>query len=418
MLLQRLRFLAGTLVLAMLMGLGLGVTGVLVSSAKAYGASTSLTVLSGDVLVRHGVGDFVAARDGEVLGEGDSIRTSTDARAVLTYFEGSTVTIEPSSELTIDNASTLADGSTIVVMTQSLGRTWHVVTKLVTGFSKYEVKTPASTASVRGTEFQVDADATATTVTTTEGTVIAHVDDPSNPGNTVDVPVTAGTAQTQPRNAAPAPAHKAADPDRKVTVTVNATNSIVVDPAGRSNGVTKDGKLVVQTPGAQVKRDGNTIVITMPNLPDGRLAAHVEKQSPEDDNDVQVDAKVQDTGGAVELQDAARSDGLEKTTGFELKRSNGKTEGRALDDAEKQALPEGRVTTSSETIVNGPNGTRRVVPATPTQRPAVVPTRKPENTKTPAKTPTPAPHTQGDASPAAPVRLTLAPQRTPAPSRG
>ena len=415
MLLQRIRFLAGTVVLAMLMGLALGVTGVLVSSAKAYGASTSLTVLSGDVSVRHGAGDFVAARDGEVLGEGDSVRTSTDARAVLTYFEGSTVTIEPSSELTIDNASTLADGSTVVVMTQSLGRTWHVVTKLVTGFSKYEVKTPASTASVRGTQFQVDTDATATTVTTTEGTVMAQVIDPSAPGNTVDVPVTAGTAQTQSRNAAPAPAHKAAEPERRVTVTVNATNSIIVDPAGRSNGVTKEGKLVVQTPGAQVKREGNTIVITLPNLPDGRLAAHVQKQSLEDDDDVQVTAKLEEKGDAVDLKDAARSDGLEKTTGFELKRSNGKTQGRALDDDEKQALPEGRVTTPRETIVNGPNGTRRVVPATPTQRPAVTPTRRPANTKAPAKTP--APRSEGATTPALPIRVTLMPVRTSAPSR-
>ncbi|MDQ2951921.1 MAG: FecR domain-containing protein [Chloroflexota bacterium] len=413
MLLQRVRFLAGTVVLAMLMGLGLGVTGVFVSSAKAYSASTSLTVLSGDVSVRHGVGDFVAARDGDVLSEGDTIRTSPDARAVLTYFEGSTVTIEPSSLLTIDNASTLADGSTVVVMTQSLGRTWHVVTKLVTGFSKYEVKTPASTASVRGTQFQVDADATATTVTTTEGTVLAHVDDPS--GGSVDVPVTAGTAQTQMRHAAPAPAHKAAEPERKVTVTVNATNSIVVDPAGRSNGVTKDGKVVVQTPGAQVRREGNTIVITLPNLPDGRLAAHVEKQSPEDDDDVQVGAKVEDKGDQVDLKDSARSDGIEKTTGFELKRTNGKTETRTLDEREKQALPEVRVTAPKETVVNGPNGTRRVVPVTPTQRPAVVPTRKPANTKAPAKTPAPSTRGEGNTTPALPVGVTLTPTRTPSP---
>jgi hypothetical protein len=121
------------------------------------------------------------------------------------------VTIDPGTELRIDNAWTNADGGTVVVMTQALGRTWHVVTKLMVGSSKYEVKTPASTASVRGTQFQVDADANATRVATSEGTVVAKVQDPAAPGRWVDVAVTAGTTQTQVKNASPAPARRAAE---------------------------------------------------------------------------------------------------------------------------------------------------------------------------------------------------------------
>ncbi|MDO8506856.1 MAG: FecR domain-containing protein, partial [Candidatus Limnocylindria bacterium] len=160
---RRLRFIVGTVALALVLAIALGVTGV-VSNAKAFGAATTLTIISGDVNVRHGaVGAFALATDGEILNEGDGVRTGTDGRAVLTHFEGSTVTIEPATELTIENSSTLADGGTVVVMTQSVGRTWHVVTRLITGSSKYEVRTPASTASVRGTAFTVDTDGDTTT---------------------------------------------------------------------------------------------------------------------------------------------------------------------------------------------------------------------------------------------------------------
>ncbi|HUQ42126.1 MAG TPA: FecR family protein, partial [Candidatus Limnocylindrales bacterium] len=262
--------MSSTLAFGLVLMLALSFSGV-VSTARAYSASTALTILSGDVMVSHRGGEYFAAMDGQILSEGDSVKTAADSRAVLTYFEGSTVTIEPSTELTINSAATLADGGTVVVMTQAAGRTWHVVTKLIGGTSKYEVKTPASTASVRGTEFEVNSDATSTTVSTTEGTVMAQVDDPSSPGALVEVPVAAGTTQTQARHAAPSAARAMPEPARKVTVTVESTNTLVVDPLGRTNGVTPEGKHVVQTPGAQVKRVDGKSVITLPNLPDGTL---------------------------------------------------------------------------------------------------------------------------------------------------
>src|SRR5688572_5736513 len=190
----RLRTVAGVSVLAFVAFMTLAASGTL--GGRALGATTMVTVISGDVLVQHGAtASFVTATDGEVLAAGDTIRTADGARAVLTYLEGSTVTIEPNSELTIEIASANSDGSTVVVMQQSVGRTWHVVTKLITGNSKYDVKTPASTASVRGTAFQVDSDGERTVVTTTEGTVVDRVPDPDRPGQTVDVPVPAGKTQ-------------------------------------------------------------------------------------------------------------------------------------------------------------------------------------------------------------------------------
>ena len=425
---KKLRFFVGTMMLALVFAVAQGTSGAF-SNAKDFGASTSLTILSGDVSVRHGGGAFVAAVDGETLNAGDAVRTAADARAILTYFEGSTVTIEPASEMSIDNAETLADGGTVVVMTQTLGRTWHVVTKLITGSSKYEVKTPASTASVRGTEFQVDADANVTTVTTTEGTVMQHVDDPSTAGAAVDVQVTAGTTQTQVKHSAAAPARPMTEPERKATVTISGTNGLVIDPAGRANGVAKGGKVVVQTPGAQVRRVDGTIVITLPNVLDGQLATFVSKKNADDDDDVDVQAKVEDRGVVQVLTDTAKSDGIRKTGGFELTRAAGTTEGRPLDDTEKEDVSDPKTGTPSVGVQSGPQGTKRLVPATP-ERPTVAPTRRPTNgndkpKSTARPTATPRPSSRSESTPRSPVSLAplandtrvTAPARTPAPTK-
>jgi FecR-like protein len=288
---RRLRILVGIVLLGFVFALALGSAGLL-GGSRALGSSTTITVIGGEVLVRHGAtGQFVAAVDGEVLNAGDAIRTGDEARAVLTYFEGSNVTIEPNSDLSIDAAATQGN-DTIVQMTQNAGRTWHVVTKLITGGSKYEVRTPASTASVRGTAFTVDTSPEGTTVTTSEGTVVDQVPDPSNPGTTVDVPVPAGKQHEQPKAAPPAPTHDAPEPARKVIVTVDNQTTIIVDTLGRANGIDKNGKVKLETPGAKLEVIDGHLVITLPNIPDGELKA----QSRKTDGDTTVSTETQDKG--------------------------------------------------------------------------------------------------------------------------
>lgn len=272
----RVRLIVGVAVLGFVLALVLGSAG-LFGGGRALGSSTTITVIGGEVSVRHGAtSQFVAAVDGEILNPGDAVRTGTDARAVLTYFEGSTVTVEPNTELAIDAAS--AQGNdTIVQMTQTAGRTWHVVTKLVTGNSKYEVRTPASTASVRGTTFTVDTDGTTTTITTGEGTVIDQVPDPQNPGHTIDVPVPAGQQHSQGRGQGAGPTQQTPDPDRKVTITLSEQNTIVIDTLGRANGFDQNGKKHLETPGAKLEVIDGRLVITLPNVPEGRLQALTRK---------------------------------------------------------------------------------------------------------------------------------------------
>jgi hypothetical protein len=274
---RRLRKVIAVVVVAFVLFMALGISGTF--DGRALGAATTVTIISGDIQVRHrAAAAFATATDGEILVAGDTIRTADEARAVLTYFEGSTVSVEPNTELTIETAASFTDGSTVVVMQQAFGRTWHVVTKLVTGNSRYEVKTPASTASVRGTAFQVDSDGEQTTVTTTEGTVVDRVPDPDRVGQTVDVPVPAGKTHEQKKNARPAPAAVTPPSERTLTMTLDDQNSLVVDAQGRANGIDKNGKRHLETPGAQLaKTKDGKLQVVLPNVSDGRVEAQVRR---------------------------------------------------------------------------------------------------------------------------------------------
>ena len=144
---SRVRIAVGALTGTFVLALALGVSGVFAPNrGQALGASTTVTVLGGAVSVRHANGVVADAVDGEVLGPGDTIETGTEGRAVLTFFEGSTVEIEPGTSLAVSAASIEADGATLVELEQGAGRTWHVVTRILSGRSKYQVRTQSATA--------------------------------------------------------------------------------------------------------------------------------------------------------------------------------------------------------------------------------------------------------------------------------
>src|SRR6266566_4206226 len=229
--LSRSRQVAAVVLIAAL-ALGVGSSAVLAPEADALVSISTLTVVDGAVLIRHGGADFAAARAGDVLNAGDTIRTGTGAAAEITYFEGSSVWLEADTEIVVESLRTEADGGTVIGMMQTLGRTWHVVTKLISGGSRYEVRTPSSTASVRGTIFSVDvhadADGLAATVTTSEGVVIHSAAGPAAAATAVRV--TAGQESTKSASrpaesvhaAAPAtlreaPARPASAPQRSKT---------------------------------------------------------------------------------------------------------------------------------------------------------------------------------------------------------
>ncbi len=261
-----------------------------VSPSRAFAASTTLTVLDGDVAVLHADGSLERGLDAQPLRAGDLVRTAVGARAVLTYFDGSTVELEPESELVVETVRGTPAGDVIIVMRQSLGRSWHVVTHLLTAGSRYEVETPAATAAVRGTAFQVAVSLDgATTVTTTEGVVRT-----TSTEGTVDVKP--GTTTHVTPGGAPTPTVPAPEPKRVVTVTLPSSDqAIVVDAYGRVVGV-ENGKAVRHVPGATITRAGELLVIRMPDAPNGTLATHVKSGTP----DVAMTVQVTEAGATVQ----------------------------------------------------------------------------------------------------------------------
>src|SRR5688572_14980552 len=139
---------------------------------QALGSSSTLEVLDGAVAVSRDGNTFVMGQDGDMLQEGDVIRTGEGAHAVLTFFDGSVIELEPDSEIRVETLQATSAGDLLMTMQQTIGRSWHVVSRTLSPNSKYEVRTPAATAAVRGTAFLVTVTAQgAANVQTTDGVV-------------------------------------------------------------------------------------------------------------------------------------------------------------------------------------------------------------------------------------------------------
>ena len=205
---------SAAVMLVVALALFVGSSAVLAPDASAFDSISTLTVVEGSVVVSRGGAEFTYVRAGDVVVAGDTIRTGTASVAEITYFEGSSVRLEADTEIVVQSLRTTADGGTVVRMKQLIGRTWHVVTKLISGSSRYEVLTPSSTASVRGTVFavdvRVDADGPSATVTTSEGVVVHAAADSGVAPEARQVRVTAGQESTKSASKPAEPAHEAA----------------------------------------------------------------------------------------------------------------------------------------------------------------------------------------------------------------
>lgn len=184
---------------------------------------------------RAGAG-FAPALDGEVYASGDLVRADVDGRAILTFFDASTLSVDPGSQVKVLSLNRVGNDGLQVTIEQSLGRSWSSVQKLKTPDSRYELKTPSTTAVVRGTSFltlvqQVASGGTQTTYQVDEGTLEVA----AAAGGSVTVP--AGTqvtiAEGAPAPAAPTPI----PPSPRLQITSTAGLSfLAVSPTGATCG--------------------------------------------------------------------------------------------------------------------------------------------------------------------------------------
>jgi hypothetical protein len=263
----------------------------IVFPTQALGSSSTLEVLDGVVAVSHDGNSFAMGQDGDTLQQGDVIRTGQGAHAVLTFFDGSVIELEPDSEIRVETLQATSAGDLIMTMQQTIGRSWHVVSRTLTPNSKYEVRTPAATATVRGTAFLVTVSAQGVSnIQTTDG-VVGMI------GGGEEVRVPPGFEATVLPGGVPEPSKPTPPPPALVRIVLDPTpNAAVVDANKRTVGVI-NGLPIRYIPGSTVGLVDGKLVLTFPNPSLGHLDTHVQ---PADPNATTVDVNVQvQVGDAV-----------------------------------------------------------------------------------------------------------------------
>ena len=119
-----------------------------------------LIIESGSVQVKH-TGSWIEATTGMELYQSDSVRTGYNASASIILFKGSVIRLDSNTEITLKKI--IQQDETSVTIQQDAGRTWNTVKK-ISGIDNYEVQTPTTVASVRGTSFDVNVHANGITV--------------------------------------------------------------------------------------------------------------------------------------------------------------------------------------------------------------------------------------------------------------
>ncbi|MGH2353900.1 MAG: FecR family protein, partial [Chloroflexota bacterium] len=95
--------------------------------------------------------EFLPGRQGQDLAVGDVVRTDPTGNALVTYFEGTTAEVGPSSRLVVQQLTKGETGAPQVSLFQAAGQVIHRVARALLPGARYEVQTPAATVIVRGT---------------------------------------------------------------------------------------------------------------------------------------------------------------------------------------------------------------------------------------------------------------------------
>jgi VCBS repeat-containing protein len=122
-----------------------------------------------------GTDDWIEAEVEMELEVGDTIKTGNNSGADITFFDGSTMELEASTEIEIISLDLVCDtGVTTITLEQTIGTTISRVTKLLDPASGYEVETPTGVAGVRGSILIVTVGGNGTTlITNEEGNIYA-----------------------------------------------------------------------------------------------------------------------------------------------------------------------------------------------------------------------------------------------------
>ncbi len=259
----RVRVIVGAVVLIALVGGALFVNLPLLRVRGAYGLvdETTLTVHQPEVQVQRPGEAFITVTGDVPVRLGDRIRTGPEGYATVTYFDGSTTTLDPGTDIILRRLDKLPDGGAQISFHQEAGRTWNRVQHLVDANSRFEGTTASAVAFVRGTEFIL-------TVTGDGRTIVEAVSETTfveANGVTVELPPGFLTTVTQGQ----APATPVPAPPARFGFRIDVqgpAQPFLVDNVNRSAGFQPDtGIYGSQIPGAKLTAGDGSVSLLVPN---------------------------------------------------------------------------------------------------------------------------------------------------------
>jgi len=128
------------------------VIGLIWFTQASESVQAQLIIDSGTVQVKQEGGQWTSAEDGMLISQSYSVRTGDNSSATVILFESSIIRLDSNTEITLEEM--IKEAETSVKITQDSGRTWNTVLK-ISGIDDYEVQTPTTVASVRGTAFVI-----------------------------------------------------------------------------------------------------------------------------------------------------------------------------------------------------------------------------------------------------------------------
>lgn len=142
-----------------------------------------LTVDQAPVEVRSVGGDWKAATNGMTLASSDEVRTGSTGRASIRFFGVSETRLHEDSDLALEQASQDAMNPSAITLQLKIvsGRAWSRILRLFDLDSSFTVHTDTVVATVRGTAFDMSADATGTTIWVSDSSVEMSAQDGANP---------------------------------------------------------------------------------------------------------------------------------------------------------------------------------------------------------------------------------------------
>jgi hypothetical protein len=116
--------------------------------------SAFISSFEGDAQIKKaGTTNWIKAEVKATLEASDSIKTGTNSKISITFFDGST--IEMTSNTQIQIKELIKGKTTSIRLQQDIGETLSKVKKLTDTASRYEIETPVAIAGVRGSQMRV-----------------------------------------------------------------------------------------------------------------------------------------------------------------------------------------------------------------------------------------------------------------------